>query len=105
MIAPHAGNFIDQWLGDMAVGMHHGKREIGDNKTLGERAKSDENQSKLRTRTHICNPHEIGGSRSCAGQPSAHLHQANAKGAHQREMAKLGNHLTSAPVLLTVASG
>jgi len=32
-------------------------------------------------------------------------HQANAKGAHQREMAKLCNHLTSAPVLRSATSG
>ena len=87
MIAPHTGNFIDKRLGDMTIGEHHGERKIGAHKTVGERAKSDENQPKLRARAHIRDTHETGRDRICARQPGAHLHQTHTKRANQREMA------------------
>ena len=106
VVAPHAGDLVEQRLVDVAVLGDVQHREIRRDIGVHQRREGERDQRELRQRGACAERHQPGVTRARAPQRHGRLHQRQRQRQDQREMAELDDHgfaLAALGLLLPVA--
>ena len=102
VVAPHAGDLVEQRLGGMRVGPHVLDREVGRDVGVRERAEGDGEQRELGQGGGLGDLHQARIAGAGAPGRQRHLHQRHGEREDDGEMSEFDDHAVRGPYRMMV---